>query len=32
VGGVILFRRNFHNIEQLKALTAEIRSCVRRNC
>lgn len=26
VGGVILFRRNFHNIEQLKALTAEIRA------
>ncbi len=26
VGGVILFRRNFQNIEQLKALTAEIRS------
>lgn len=26
VGGVILFRRNFQNIEQLKALTAQIRS------
>ncbi|WP_293764800.1 beta-N-acetylhexosaminidase [uncultured Aquitalea sp.] len=26
VGGVILFRRNFENIEQLKALTAEIRA------
>lgn len=26
VGGVILFRRNFQNIEQLKALTADIRS------
>ncbi|MBV8680560.1 MAG: beta-N-acetylhexosaminidase, partial [Aquitalea sp.] len=26
VGGVILFRRNFQDIEQLKALTAEIRS------
>lgn len=26
VGGVILFRRNFQNIDQLKALTAEIRS------
>ncbi|WP_174874585.1 beta-N-acetylhexosaminidase [Vogesella oryzae] len=26
VGGVILFRRNFQNIEQLKALTAEIRA------
>jgi beta-N-acetylhexosaminidase len=26
VGGVILFRRNFQNIEQLKVLTAEIRS------
>jgi beta-N-acetylhexosaminidase len=28
VGGVILFRRNFESIEQLKALTAEIR-CIR---
>lgn len=26
VGGVILFRRNFQNVEQLKALTAEIRA------
>ncbi|MCD5364165.1 MULTISPECIES: beta-N-acetylhexosaminidase [Chromobacterium] len=26
VGGVILFRRNFQDIEQLKALTAEIRA------
>lgn len=26
VGGVILFRRNFDNVEQLKALTAEIRT------
>nr|WP_199068327.1 beta-N-acetylhexosaminidase [Chromobacterium sp. ASV5] len=26
VGGVILFRRNFQNIEQLRALTAEIRA------
>lgn len=26
VGGVILFRRNFQNIDQLKALTAEIRA------
>ncbi|MCQ4143108.1 beta-N-acetylhexosaminidase [Vogesella sp. AC12] len=26
VGGVILFRRNFQNIEQLQALTAEIRA------
>ncbi|MCD4484837.1 beta-N-acetylhexosaminidase [Chromobacterium vaccinii] len=26
VGGIILFRRNFQNIEQLRALTAEIRA------
>lgn len=26
VGGVILFRRNFQNVEQLRALTAEIRA------
>ncbi|UTH73697.1 beta-N-acetylhexosaminidase [Chromobacterium sp. IIBBL 290-4] len=26
VGGIILFRRNFQNVEQLRALTAEIRA------
>lgn len=26
IGGVILFRRNFQNVEQLKALTADIKS------
>lgn len=26
IGGIILFRRNFQNIEQLKTLTAEIKA------